>query len=91
MSERDEMTTRDRPAGRQQAEKVVPAFSLDRCKRCGICSHFCPVEAIGVDAEGTPRLADPDACTACRLCEHLCPDFAIEMVPREDHPGPRSR
>lgn len=62
------------------APKTVPEFSLDRCKRCGICSHFCPAEAIAADKEGRPRLADAEACTSCRLCEQLCPDFAIEMV-----------
>jgi 2-oxoglutarate ferredoxin oxidoreductase subunit delta len=63
------------------AHTTVPEFSLDRCKRCGICSHFCPPGAITADADGKPRLTDPEACTSCRLCEQLCPDFAIEMVP----------
>jgi 2-oxoglutarate ferredoxin oxidoreductase subunit delta len=61
--------------------KTVPEFSLERCKRCGICSHFCPAGAITDDPDGKPRLTDPDACTSCRLCEQLCPDFAVEMVP----------
>lgn len=61
--------------------KTLPTFSLERCKRCGICSHFCPGEAITAEADGTPHLTDPDACTSCRLCERLCPDFAIEMIP----------
>ena len=70
----------DIPGTRTQAERKVPAFSLERCKRCGICTHFCPTSAIRPDADGVPRLVDPEACTACRLCEQLCPDFAVEMV-----------
>ena len=62
---------------------TVPRFSLDRCKHCGICSHFCPAGAITADDEGTPCLSDPEACTSCRLCERLCPDFAIEMVSKD--------
>lgn len=66
---------------RKTAHKTIPKFSLERCKRCGICSQFCPGEAIAAQADGTPLLTDPDACTSCRLCEQLCPDFAIEMIP----------
>jgi NAD-dependent dihydropyrimidine dehydrogenase PreA subunit len=63
------------------AEKELPVFALSRCKRCDICSHFCPVEAIGVTPEGVPFLAKPQACTSCRLCEDLCPDWAIGLQP----------
>ncbi len=82
--------------------KLVPAFSLERCKRCEICTHFCPAGAIQTDKDGIPRLVDPEACTSCKLCEQLCPDFAIRMVhdpeeqpaagrkvPNSDDPGPR--
>jgi MinD superfamily P-loop ATPase len=64
----------------ETTRKTVPEISLDRCKHCGICSHFCPAGAITADTDGRPRLTDPEACTSCRLCEQLCPDFAIEMV-----------
>jgi 2-oxoglutarate ferredoxin oxidoreductase subunit delta len=61
------------------AEKDLPVFTLKRCKRCGICSHFCPVDAIDVTPDGVPYLAKPEACNSCRLCEELCPDWAIGM------------
>lgn len=64
------------------AQQTIPRFSTERCKHCGICSRFCPREAITTEADGSPRLTDLDACTSCRLCEELCPDFAIEMTPR---------
>jgi len=34
------VTTKDATA------KKLPVFMLSRCKRCGICSHFCPEGAI---------------------------------------------
>jgi MinD superfamily P-loop ATPase len=58
-------------------KKKLPVFTPARCKQCGICSHFCPVEAIGVHDDGTPFLARPEACTSCGLCEDMCPDWAI--------------
>ncbi len=58
-------------------KKKLPEFTLARCKQCGICSHFCPTEAIGVHADGNPFLAWPEACTSCGLCEDMCPDWAV--------------
>ncbi len=53
--------------------KKLPSFNLARCKRCGICGHFCPTEAIAFDEQGLPFLADPEACTSCNLCQDMCP------------------
>lgn len=64
-------------ATKTTTDKKLPVFDLDRCKRCGICSHFCPTEAISTTADGTPYLARPEACTSCRLCEDMCPDWAV--------------
>ena len=60
--------------------KPKPTWNRARCKRCGICSHFCPVDAIETNADGVPSLAHPEACTSCHLCERLCPDFVITLV-----------
>jgi len=68
-------------ATKSLATKKVPVFNLTRCKRCGICSHFCPQQAIGVQADGTPFLANTEACSSCRLCEDMCPDWAICLTP----------
>ena len=57
--------------------KKVPVFSLKRCKRCGICAHFCPEGAIAELDDGTPTLAKPEACNSCGLCEDMCPDWAV--------------
>jgi 2-oxoglutarate ferredoxin oxidoreductase subunit delta len=58
-------------------KKKLPVFMLVRCKRCGICSHFCPQNAIEEQKDGTPFLADAEGCTSCGLCEDMCPDWAI--------------
>ncbi|MCX8033565.1 MAG: 4Fe-4S binding protein [Thermoleophilia bacterium] len=68
-------------ATKSLATKKIPVFNLVRCKRCGICSHFCPQQAIGTQRDGTPFLADAEACTSCRLCEDMCPDWAVCLTP----------
>ncbi len=60
-------------------KKALPVFTIERCKQCNICSHFCPQEAIVVRDDGTPFLARPEVCTSCRLCEEMCPDWAISL------------
>lgn len=62
---------------RDLTKKKLPVFTLERCKQCGICSHFCAPEAIVVREDGTPFLARPEVCTSCGLCEDMCPDWAI--------------
>ena len=65
---------------KDKTKKQVPVFSRTRCKRCNICSHFCPVEAIGVDGDGMPYLADSEACSSCGLCVDMCPDWAVYLT-----------
>jgi len=72
------MTTKD------LTKKKLPMFTPERCKRCGICSHFCPKEAIVVRDDGTPFLARPEDCNSCGLCEEMCPDWAVCL----DFPDP---
>ena len=77
-------------------QKELPVFSRTRCKRCGICSHFCPVGAIGVRDDGTPYLAKPEACNSCGLCSDMCPDWAVSLTTHADEaddeaPGSPSR
>lgn len=59
--------------------KQIPEFDVARCKKCGICKHFCSAEAIDVHEDGTPYLARPKACTSCALCRDMCPDWAIRL------------
>lgn len=57
----------------------LPAFNAVRCKRCGICKHFCPAQAIELREDGLPYLAKPKACTSCGLCRDMCPDWAVHL------------
>ena len=59
--------------------KLLPEFNKERCKKCGICVHFCANQALGFEDDGLPYLADPKACTSCRLCSDMCPDWAIQL------------
>ena len=61
--------------------KQLPQFSSTRCKRCGICGHFCPVQVIGTCDGSMPYLVDPVACTSCGLCQDMCPDWAVSLEP----------
>lgn len=47
------------------------------CKRCGICSAFCPEEVLDTGKDGYPFVKAPERCNGCGLCEVRCPDFAI--------------
>jgi 2-oxoglutarate ferredoxin oxidoreductase subunit delta len=65
---------------KDRTKKQLPVFSPSRCKRCGICSYFCPAEIIAVDEEGMPFVADSEACTSCGLCVDMCPDWAVYLT-----------
>lgn len=55
----------------------------DRCKGCGFCVTYCPMNVLEVSEEYNakgyhfPVVKQPDKCINCGLCEMLCPDFAI--------------
>lgn len=49
------------------------------CKKCGICSAFCPKEVFTCDDFGDPTVKYPQKCIKCMLCVVRCPDFAIEV------------
>lgn len=55
------------------------------CKRCGICSAFCPKGVLTPGKDGLPQIVAPEKCIQCRLCEIRCPDFAIRIGGDENH------
>jgi pyruvate ferredoxin oxidoreductase gamma subunit len=66
---------------------VRPVIDLELCKRCSLCSTYCPENAIATDEEGRPRM-DYDHCKGCLLCLEQCPARAIRTVPEHiDPPG----
>ena len=61
-------------------KKVVDiVVNREWCKRCGICSSFCPTTVFDAEPDGTVVVARLDACIACELCERICPDLAIHL------------
>jgi 2-oxoglutarate ferredoxin oxidoreductase subunit delta len=75
------------PLDRQQVR--VPRGQVflipERCKGCGICIEFCPVDALIESARANrkgyhlPEVAQnkEEACIHCQFCSLVCPEFAI--------------
>ncbi len=61
-------------------------IKLDRnlCKKCGICSEFCPVDVYSFNELEGPKAEREDDCTTCGICVEMCPDFAIEVYEDEE-------
>ncbi len=53
----------------------------DRCKGCGFCIEFCPVDALEPSSNTTDKGYYPPTmkggCILCGKCEKMCPEFAI--------------
>ena len=51
----------------------------DRCAKCGICTHVCPVGDIRGGQGKYPEWLHHDDCLTCFSCYHHCPHHAIEF------------
>ena len=60
------------------------AFYRDWCKGCGICTAFCPTEALSMNDKGEPEITKPESCIGCAWCEIRCPDFAVRVKEKEE-------
>ena len=49
----------------------------EKCTGCGLCSQFCPDQAISI-VEGKAKV-DLDFCKGCGICSQVCPQKAIRM------------
>ena len=62
----------------------------ERCKGCGFCVEFCPLNVLDSDTEADSGgyhhayIKDGDKCTGCGICSMVCPDFAIYVVSDEE-------
>ncbi|MFB0558553.1 MAG: 4Fe-4S binding protein [Candidatus Bathyarchaeia archaeon] len=58
---------------------VRPEIDEDKCVKCGLCSQYCPEEAVTLDENRKPQI-DMRFCKGCGICANECPQEAIEMV-----------
>ncbi|MFW6040663.1 MAG: 4Fe-4S dicluster domain-containing protein [Thermoplasmatota archaeon] len=60
----------------------------ERCKGCGFCIEFCPVNALEYSEETTEKGYHPPkmtkGCILCGKCERVCPEFAIYIKEKEE-------
>lgn len=66
-------------------------FETDRCKGCGLCVAFCPLdllmqeeEEVNVKGYFPAKVKDSSKCIGCGMCAVMCPDSII-MVKRFKH------
>lgn len=68
---------------KQQGVLVAPASQgvvrdEKACIHCGLCSGFCPVDALSLD-EKRLLVYKPERCTACGFCTIVCPVKAMRL------------
>jgi 2-oxoisovalerate ferredoxin oxidoreductase delta subunit len=59
-----------------------PIIDEDTCKRCKICSQFCP-DGVIYRENGEPIAIDYDYCKGCGICATECPHESITMEREE--------
>ncbi len=84
MSEEDEEEATEEcyPVETKNKEGKVCVIT-ERCKGCGFCIEFCPVDALEYSDETTEKGYTPpemtEDCVLCGKCEKICPEFAIYL------------
>jgi len=64
-------------SGKQQMHSdLLPVVEKNKCRACGKCRQWCPVEAITVDRQA---YIDFNKCIGCVECTVTCPYGAIEI------------
>ena len=65
----------------------------ERCKGCGFCIEFCPLDVLVISETYNTRgyhppvLDQPERCVRCGLCEMICPEFAVYVLRDEEGPA----
>ena len=70
-----------KPGRKKSGTGYTVVINTKWCKRCGICSAFCPAGVFLADDFGLPSPFREVKCTGCMQCVVLCPDFAIDVMP----------
>jgi 2-oxoglutarate ferredoxin oxidoreductase subunit delta len=70
-------------AGASKKARGRVVILSERCKGCGFCVEFCPLNVLVLSARFNakgyhyPEVADAEKCSGCDLCGTYCPDFAV--------------
>jgi Pyruvate/2-oxoacid:ferredoxin oxidoreductase delta subunit len=51
----------------------------EKCTQCGVCTVFCPTDALEIDRATMEVSYDAAKCIACEACVKVCPTRAIEV------------
>jgi electron transport complex protein RnfB len=70
------------PPKGHQPSNYIREMDEEKCKACGVCVKFCPMNALELKDEKV--LYNPDLCIGCGVCVHKCPNDACWLVKRED-------
>lgn len=63
---------------------LTPVVDHKKCKKCKICTLFCPDEALKFNEETKQIEIDEDFCKGCGICARECKFDAIEMKDLRD-------
>ena len=66
---------------------MIELVSDDRCTRCNLCVHACPMDVFDLVPGAPPVIARQDDCQTCFICEAHCPADALYVAPMR-HPAP---
>jgi Pyruvate/2-oxoacid:ferredoxin oxidoreductase delta subunit len=60
----------------------IAQSNQDLCTECGTCAETCPINAIEMVPETSPRI-DESICLGCGVCALKCPSGALKLVKRK--------
>lgn len=54
-------------------------YDKEKCIYCGLCSRYCPSDAITVDKEKKKWVVDLGRCLFCEQCAEVCPTKCLVL------------
>ncbi len=63
----------------------IPVVLADKCRKCGLCITYCPIEIIKKTSEG--KAIKCDLCAGDPLCVKSCPTGALTLVREVENNG----